>query len=136
MNAYIKLIIMCICSESTVQAEDKVVTLPAASSDTLPTHAGLACFITPDGSSSRWITPDGVSVLMIRRQEHYIVSEGSLAIITGEMVYGSILIVQDLSYKNAGLYLCEALDEEDCSDFPKFATVELVLKSECSQLCN
>lgn len=116
-------------AETTVVAENKLVVLPG--DDSILSHASLTCFITPEGSNSRWITPDGASVLSIQHHEHYALTQGSIATISGEMIYGSILIIRDISYKNEGIYVCEVLAEEDCSDFPQFAIIHLVLKSEC-----
>ena len=119
-------------TEVTVTAENEVVTLPDIGSNTqLHSFASLVCFIQPQVTNVRWITPDETNALSIQRSGQYIVSQGFLATISNEMKFGSVLIVQDLSYRNAGVYVCEAMDEEDCSDFPKFSTVELVLKSEC-----
>ena len=118
-------------AETTVVAETKLIVLPGPNDDTIQNHASLTCFITPEGSNTRWITPDEVSVLSIQHHEQYAITQGDIAIISGEMIYGSILIIRDISYKNEGIYVCEVLTEEDCSDFPKFAIIHLVLKSEC-----
>lgn len=116
-----------------MQAENKVIVLPQ---EGLQPHniAILTCFIQPQVSNARWITPDDTNVLSIQRDGQYFVSNGYIGMFSGESRYGSILIIQDVSYKNAGTYVCEAMDEDNCSDFPKFATVELVLKSKCEQL--
>lgn len=125
------IIIVIVFSEPTVQAENKVVVLDGVQ---LYTSASLACFIQPEGSSTRWITPDETNVLSFQSDGQYFVSEGVVGVPSGENRYGSVLVIQDVSYKNAGIYVCEAMDEENCSDFPKFATVELILKSKCEQL--
>lgn len=117
------------CAEVTIQAENKMVILPE-SNDRLNTFAMLTCYIQPQVSNVRWITPDETSALSIQHNGQYIVNQGNIATISGVMKYGSILLIQDISYRNAGIYVCEVMDENDCSDFPKFATVELVLKSE------
>ena len=98
------------------------------------TSASLVCFIQPQGSNTRWITPDETNVLSSQSDGQYFVSQGDVGVFSGEDRYGSVLLIEDVSYKNAGIYVCEAMDEENCSDFPKFATVELVLKSKCEQL--
>ena len=116
-------------AEVTVQAENKVVTLPE-SNDRLNSVAMLACYIQPQVTNVRWITPDETSALSIHHNGQYIVTQGTIATISGVIKYGTILVIQDISYRNAGVYVCEAMDEDDCSDFPKFATVELILKSE------
>lgn len=118
-------------AESTVEAEDKVVVLDGVQ---LYTSASLVCFIQPEGSNTRWITPDETNVLPIQGDGQYFISQGDVGVSSGENRYGSVLVIRDVSYKNAGTYLCEAMDEENCSDFPKFATVELVLKSKFEQL--
>ena len=113
-----------------VQAEHTVVVLPEAGKQLYP-FAPLACYVQPQVSNVRWITSDGTNVLSIQRSGQYFVSQGDIATISGEMKYGSILLIQNVSYKNAGVYVCEAMDEENCSDFPKFSIVQLVLKSKC-----
>lgn len=112
-----------------VQAENKVVVLPEAGSQ-LYTYASLVCYIQPQVGNVRWITPDETNVLSIQPSGQYFITQGDVATISGENKYASILIIEDVSYKNAGFYLCEAMDEDDCSDFPKFAIIELVLKRE------
>lgn len=116
-----------------VQAEHKVLVLPEPGNQ-LYTFASLACYVEPQVTNVRWITPDETNALSIQRSGQYIVSQGDIATISGELKYGSILIIQNISYKNAGIYVCEAMDEENCSDFPKFSTVELVLRSKCGKL--
>ena len=118
-----------------MQAEREVVVLPA-SGNQLITFATLVCYITPEEVSIpvRWIAPDGVSIEGPSAQ--YITNIGSLGSIDGSPKFGSLLIIRDISYRNAGTYLCEVMDEGSCSEFPKFAMVELVLRSKCcKQLC-
>lgn len=95
----------------------------------------LTCFIQPQVRNVRWITPDETSVLSIHHNGQYIVSLGSIDTLSSRR-YGSIIIIQDVSYRNAGVYVCEVMHEDDCTDYPKFATVELVLKSELAPLHN
>ena len=111
-----------------MEAEHRVIELP--SSDTLApfTLTNIACFISPQPHNVRWITPDGTNVLTQTGQ--YTVSHGEIGLPTGEERYGSLLLVQDLSYENAGVYVCEAMMDNDCLSFPKFATIQLILKSE------
>ena len=120
---------MIIIVELTVEAEHKVIVLPAPHTTEPYTVTNIACFISPTTYNARWITPNGTNVFT--HAGKYTVSHGQIGLATGEMKFGSLLIIQDLSYENAGVYVCEAMMEEDCSSFPEFATIELVLKSEC-----
>lgn len=107
-----------------------------ASGNQVNTFATLVCFITPEEVSIpvRWIAPDGIGIE--RSSAKYITNIGSLGSIDGSSKFGSLLIIRNISYKNAGTYLCEVMDERNCSEFPKFAMVELVLRSKCTwQLC-
>ena len=110
-----------------MEAEHRVIELPPPHTSVPNTIINIACFISQTPHNVRWIAPDGTNVLTQAGQ--YTVSHGEIGLATGEMRYGSLLIVQDLSYQNAGVYVCEAMMQDDCSSFPKLATVELVLKS-------
>ena len=110
-----------------MEAEHQLIELPPAHTSTPYTITNIACFISPSPHNVRWITPDGTNVLTQAGQ--YTVSHGEIGLATGEMRYGSLLIVQDMSYKNAGVYVCEAMMEGDCLSFPVFATIQLVLNS-------
>lgn len=110
-----------------MEAENKVVVLPSAENE-LDKFASLACFIRPEQPDSdvpvRWITPDEINVAQSNGQ--YLSNTGLL----GDDEYGSFLLVRDVSYKNAGIYVCEVMETLDCTDFPQFATIELVLRCE------
>lgn len=116
-----------IITELTVEAEHRVIVLPPPHTSELKAIANIACFISPSPHNVRWITPNGTNVLTHTGQ--YTVSHGDLGLPSGDEKYGSVLIIQDISYENAGVYVCEATSEDNCSGFPEFATVELILKS-------
>ena len=116
--------------EVTVAAEKKVIVLPDTGGAQLNTFAALVCYIQPEALNVRWITPDETNVLHSQSGQ-YTANQGSLGTLSGDLKYGSLLLIHDISYKNAGVYVCEAMEEENCSDFPEFATIELVLRSEC-----
>ena len=111
-----------------MEAEYEIVSLPM-NGNQLNTYASLVCIITPHQVNIpvRWITPDEISV--DRSTNQYSLSTGSLGSVGGGSDYGSILIIRDISYQHAGLYWCEVMDTANCSEFPKFASVRLVLHS-------
>ena len=104
-----------------------MIVLPAPHTSEPYTITNIACFISQTPHNVRWITPNGTDVLTQAGQ--YTVSNGGIGLATGEMRYGSVLIIQDMSYENAGVYVCEAMMEDNCSSFPEFATIQLILKS-------
>ena len=110
-----------------MEAEHQMIVLPAPHTSEPYTITNIACFISQTPHNVRWITPNGTHVLTQAGQ--YTVSNGGIGLATGEMRYGSVLIIQDMSYENAGVYVCEAMMEDNCSSFPEFATIQLILKS-------
>ena len=112
-----------------MQAENAVQIQPTYEGEPLSVTAILVCNIQPANASvrTRWILPDGH--ITQNDQERYRMSMGK----TGSEIY-FFIIIQRLSYKDAGVYTCEAVERRvsvsscNCNGFPLSSTVELVLQ--------
>ena len=104
--------------------------------DMLRTSQVIICHLTPvslvpnQDYESRWITPTGIIVTESSNLlGRYAVTEGTVPV--DEMsVPGTIMVVQSLSYQDAGTYTCEArkTNSTDLNDWIS-ANIELQLNS-------
>ena len=92
-------------------------TQPSESLQGLLTFAILLCGINADfqlngtAVESRWITQTGEEIL-VGTTEKYLLSQGSS--VTDDL--DSLLVVQNLTYSDAGTYICRARDTRDPSN--------------------
>ena len=118
-------LVLCNCcshSELTLQPEAQVKTLPEDVGQ-LNSFTFLLCNILPANASviSRWILPNGD--VISDRAGRFITAQGDTP--TG---FSSLLVIQELSYRDAGYYTCEVVPTDECScSFPPSATTEVQL---------
>lgn len=112
----------CSSGELTLQPEAQVKTLPEDVGQ-LNSFTFLLCNILPANASviSRWILPNGD--VISDRAGRFITAQGDTP--TG---FSSLLVIQELSYRDAGYYTCEVVPTDECScSFPPSATTEVQL---------
>ena len=124
---------MHLTAELSVQAENEVQIQPAYEGEPINPFAILDCNIQPANASvrTRWILPDGR--ILQNSNERF-----RMAIGGAETGLSFLLVVQHLSYKDAGLYTCEVMERRvsvsscNCDGFPLSSTVELFLQGRCA----
>ncbi len=96
----------------------------------------LTCIIEPKNASvvSRWLLPSGdiVSSRNASLSGRLVVNEGMLALSEGT-VFGTVLVIQRVSYRDSGVYTCEVreVDGEQCEcdgEWPAVTSAELQLQ--------
>ena len=115
-----------------VKAQTTVKVLPDDDGD-INSNTFLACFITPfrnetDNLTTWWILPGGSTLgatnNTIRR---FAVTQGSISLDKGQTVYGTVLLVLNVSYADAGLYQCVVTTKESTASLAS-TTMELQLR--------
>ena len=98
----------------------------------------LSCIIEPRNATveSRWLLPNGqiVTVRNASLTKHLKVAEGEIGTLEGGSAFGSVLIVRQVSYEDAGVYTCEVKDLIDCECevWPAVSSAELQFQGEMS----
>ena len=103
-------------------------TVPSLTHELLP-GVFLVCRIEPDtlvrgvNYTTRWITPTGVTISS--SQNRFVLNEGA---VTSDGLPGTVFVVAQLSYQDAGTYTCEGRYNASGDSAPwASATIELQL---------
>lgn len=121
--------VISIVPEISLRPESAVKVLPGDDSQ-LNSFTFIICAIEPVNISvdTRWVLPSG-KIISRAQEGRFLVSRGEAALRNGETSLSSLLLIQNLSYHDAGIYTCEVRSTSMCEqDWPTSATVELQLQ--------